>query len=189
MMAGVVLLSRPVDSDGTFSEQVIAKALYTTVTVGWVTSRFALPHQLVGLLVYEVRRMTANDSRWSTDPMGTRAYCLKWGDVRMRVVTACILSFGGWRKFSNIYWSVFVGSGGSSYPPKNIVQKIWKLYSGEANRVRLVEADTWHCLAYLTGADLVKLSWRNSSKFCKFGDRWERNITRKWFLRPLSKTF
>ena len=135
--------------------------------MGWVTSRFALPHQLVGLLVYEVRRMTANDSRWSTDPMGTRAYCLKWGDVRMRVVTACILSFGGWRKFSNIYWSVFVGSGGSSYPPKNIVQKIWKLYSGEANRVRLVEADTWHCLAYLTGADLVKLSWQNSSKLCK----------------------
>ena len=41
----------------TFSEQVeqsIKTLLYATIAVGWVTSRFTLPHQLVGLLVGHV---------------------------------------------------------------------------------------------------------------------------------------
>ena len=37
----------------------------------------------------------------------------------------------------------------------------------EAIRRRLVGMDTLHCQAYLTAADLVKLSRRNSYKFCK----------------------
>ena len=48
----------------TFSEQVIA--LYTIVVVGWVTSRFALPHQLVGLLVLGgVGRTTPHFFSWA----------------------------------------------------------------------------------------------------------------------------
>ena len=45
-MAGVVLLLR-----STAMQERCRNKLYTTVAVGWVTSRFALPHQLVGLLV------------------------------------------------------------------------------------------------------------------------------------------
>ena len=68
-MAGIVLLSRSTVGQcmNVFGKQV----LYTTVAVGWVTSRFALSHQLVGLLVLYV---SVRPSRESSCPVRELVY-------------------------------------------------------------------------------------------------------------------
>ena len=44
-------------------------------------------------------------------------------------------------------------------PPQNIYwPKVQKVCRSEAIGLRLVETDTWHCLGYFAGTDLVKLS-------------------------------
>ena len=65
-------------------------------------------------------------------------------------------------------------------PKIHITQNLKK--KSEAIRLRQVETDTWHCLAYLTGTDLIKLSRRNSSKLFSKRSRFRCvHITRKCF--------
>ena len=80
-----------------------------------------------------------------------------------------------WAKFASHLLRCFCGPM-DSYSPIYILLKIWKLWRRDSVRLRLLETDTWHCLGYLFGTDLVKLSWRSRFKPCtsKFGDDLER---------------
>ena len=79
--------------------------------------------------------------------------------------------------FLRFNWDVYVRcvNFGAHAPQNTRWSKFDKLCRGEANGLRLVEADTWHCLGYLAGTDLVKHSWRTRSELCKtkFGDDME----------------
>ena len=65
------------------------------------------------------------------------------------------------RTIIEVFWA------SRAHIPKHIFPQIWKLCRSEDIRLRLVETDIRHCLAYLTVTHLVTVSRRNSSKLCK----------------------
>ena len=64
--------------------------------------------------------------------------------------------------FLSFHWGSFVCyvNSGAHAPPQNTCwPKVDKFCRSEAICLHLVETDTLHCLSYLAGTDLIKLSW------------------------------
>ena len=64
----------------TFSEHAIA-SIIDAVAVGWVTSRFALPHQLVDFLVLQLIKALVKPSEKSF--LGSNKHCVLWPMPRL----------------------------------------------------------------------------------------------------------
>ena len=80
----------------------------------------------------------------------------------------CILSSDGLRNLLHLLRCL--GAMRAHISKNTYCPKIWKLHRNEAIRLlRLVETDAWHCQAYLTDNDLVKLSRWSGFKLGKQG--------------------
>ena len=79
-----------------------------------------------------------------------------------------ILSFGGWPNSFDIYWGVFCRFWGLISPKIHIALNL-KIVLAWSHSATSCWNDTWHCLGYLSGTDLVKLLQRNNvvSSFVK----------------------